>query len=496
MPRSDAPARASPLPGAARNPPPRLRSLRTRFLLAFILVALLGVGVVALVTNRVTASQFALYIRRGGEGREERWAVLAAEYYARTGSWEGVGSVFANTFPGSGPGQGRGGPGRGQGMQGEAAPFSDRFLIIAPDGTVLYDSTGELEGQAIQVDYQQYGAPIVVDERAVGWLLITTADLTGHSALEQHFINAVNRAVLLAVLLVMVASLVAAALLSRRLVAPLRRLTTAAEALAGGDLAQRVEVRSQDEVGELGWAFNKMAQDLQDAEAARRQMTADIAHELRNPLSVIRGNLEAIHDGVYPADDEHLAPIYEETILLQRLVEDLRLLSLADAGQLQLVRTDVGASELLHSVADAVQAAAGEKRIAIRVEDPHTPLLVDGDRDRLRQVIGNLASNALRYTLEGGTITLAARAEGEQVHISVSDTGKGISPQDLPHVFDRFYRGDTARDRAAGGSGLGLAIARALVEAHEGTIDVESTVGQGTTFHIRLTRSRDSLRAR
>jgi two-component system sensor histidine kinase BaeS len=218
-------------------------------------------------------------------------------------------------------------------------------------------------------------------------------------------------------------------------------------------------------------------------------MTADIAHELRNPLSVIRGNLEAMVDGIYPTDVEHLVPIYEETLLLQRLVEDLRLLSLADAGQLQLIYTDVDVRALLAGIAESAQAAADDKGIVLRVDVPDEPIVISADVDRLRQVVGNLVSNALRYTLSGGTATLCAHLDGEQAQIIVSDTGPGISAKDLPHIFDRFYRADAARDRASGGSGLGLAIARALIEAHGGTLSVASEPGQGTIFTVRLSNA-------
>jgi two-component system sensor histidine kinase BaeS len=171
------------------------------------------------------------------------------------------------------------------------------------------------------------------------------------------------------------------------------------------------------------------------------------------------------------------------------LVEDLRLLSLADAGQLQLIRTDVDMGELLGGVADSAQAMAEAKAISLRVDAPVERLVIDGDADRLRQVVGNLVSNALRYTPQGGTIALHARADGDRVKVTVSDTGQGIAPEDLPHVFDRFYRGDAARDRTSGGSGLGLAIAQALVRAHDGTIDVQSAAGQGTTFTVTLSRA-------
>jgi signal transduction histidine kinase len=362
----------------------------------------------------------------------------------------------------------------------------ERILIVAPEVQIVFDTQGELVGRPVAAEDLELGAPIVVDGQSVGTLLATTGDLSGHFEFEQRFLETVNRAVVWAVLLVAAAALLAAVLLSRQLVAPLRQLTAAAEAMSSGDLSQRVDVRTGDEVGDLALAFNRMAGDLQVAEVQRRQMTADIAHELRNPLSVIRGNLEAIFDGIYPADIEHLTPIYEETLLLQRLVEDLRLLSLADAGQLELIRSDVDVEQLLSGVAESAQAVAQDRGITLHVETPEEPLVVDGDADRLRQVIGNLVSNALRYTPAGGAVTLSARRADHRVRFAVTDTGPGIPAEDLSHVFDRFYRGDSARNRASGGSGLGLAIARALVEAHGGTISVESTVGQGATFLVEL----------
>lgn len=461
----------------------KTNTLRTKLLVAFALVALLGVGTVALVLNQVTARAFDIYVSRGAMMRAERAAADAALYYERNGSWQGIERVLQTAISEYQPGMGMG---RRQGMHGMAEMNSGRILIVGMDAAVLVDTGGDLIGQAIKASDLAQGTPIVVDGQMVGTLLFTTQDMSGYSDLERQFLSAVNRAILWAVGVVAAAALVAAVLLSRQFVGPLRQLIAASRAMAQGDLAQRVEIRSGDEIGELGQAFNQMASDLQAAEAQRQQMTADIAHELRNPLSVIRGNLEALLDGVYPADAEHLEPIYEETILLQRLVEDLRLLSLADAGQLRLTHTDVDLGALLNAIADSTQAIAEDKGIALQVNVPREPLILHADADRLRQVIGNLVSNALRYTPGGGAVTLGAVRDGGLVRVSVADTGPGIAPADLPHVFDRFYRGDAARDRASGGSGLGLSIARALVKAHGGDIGVESTPGQGTKFIVSL----------
>jgi len=470
-----------------------LRSLSVKLLLAFALVALLAIGTVALVVQQVTAHQFTLYISRGGQMRAEAWAQAVAEYYARlsdaerTDPWAGLDAVFEGEGTAYVPGSGRG-MGRGQswGRPQAAAPAEERVLVVSPDGRVAFDTDEDLLGQPVPPNVQEQGAPIVVDGKTVGTLLVTTADLSGYSTWEREFIDAVNRAILGAALLVCLASLTMAVLFSRQLVAPVLRLTAAAERLAAGDLTQRVTVHSRDEIGELGRAFNKMANDLQTAEVQRRQMTADIAHELRNPLSVIRGNLEAMLDGIYALDARHLQPVYKETMLLQRLVEDLRLLSLADAGQLALVRSDIDIRALLEGVVSSAQAVAQDRGLSIELDLSPDDMVIVGDEGRLRQVLGNLLSNAIRHTPPGGRIALRARRREQWIEIVVTDTGSGIAPEDLPYVFDRFYRGEPARDRASGGSGLGLAIARALVEAHSGTIQVQSQPGAGTMFTISL----------
>ncbi len=456
-----------------------MHNLRAKLSIAFVLVALIGVGAVALVANRVTAREFTLYVSLGGKMRAQRIAAEAAYYYQQTGSWQDVEAALQQTTAGRAPGHGH-----GHGAEVVNTP-QERILIVAPDGRVIVDTEHELIGRLFEDDYENKGAPIVIGTTTIGTLLIATPDLE-RSGLEQQFLQAVNKAVLVATLLAATVSIIAAVLLAQQLVAPLKQLTTATEAMAAGDLSQRVDILTRDEIGELGLAFNKMAGDLQTAEAQRQQMTADIAHELRNPLSVIRGNLEALLDGVYPIDEEHLAPIYEETLLLQRLVEDLRLLSLTDAGQLGLILTHVDIQTLISGIAESARAIAGEREIALQVRLPQAPLTLQGDLDRLRQVIGNLVNNALFYTPPGGAITISAEQTARRVQISVSDTGPGIAPQDLPHIFDRFYRADSARDRASGGSGLGLAITRALVQAHHGTIDVHSAPGQGATFTISL----------
>jgi signal transduction histidine kinase len=269
---------------------------------------------------------------------------------------------------------------------------------------------------------------------------------------------------------------------------PLARVMAAADAVAEGDLSVRVPESGPGEIGRLARSFNRMVTELQHSDELRRSLTADVAHELRTPLHILQGNLEGILDGVYAPTPEHINLLIDEIRQLSRLVEDLRTLSLAEAGQLDMVMGPVDVAELISDAATSFsgQAEAAGLSLRVDVKTGDQPLFVTGDADRLDQVLGNLLANALRHTRSGGRITLCAEAMPGGVRIQVSDDGAGISPEDLPHIFERYWHGNTESEEA--GSGLGLAIARQLVQAHNGHISVESQPGQGATFTIELTQ--------
>jgi two-component system sensor histidine kinase BaeS len=289
------------------------------------------------------------------------------------------------------------------------------------------------------------------------------------------------------VLAVLLATVAVTLLAGRRLARPIHALTAAVQRMEAGDRSARVPVkgRRQDEVGRLAHAFNAMAVSMEENERQRQAMVSDIAHELRNPLTNVRGYLEGAQDGLVPLDDALIASLLEESTLLGRLVDDLQDLALADAGRLHLHPEPLDAVDLVEQVTASHRAAATVAGVTIAT-DVAGPVRIDADPGRLRQALGNLVGNALRYTPEGGSVTLSASAGAEWATITVADTGTGIAAEHLPHIFDRFYRADASRSRETGGSGLGLAITRYLIEAHGGTIEVESAEGAGSTFTIRL----------
>lgn len=267
---------------------------------------------------------------------------------------------------------------------------------------------------------------------------------------------------------------------------PLARLRDAAEQVAAGKLDTRVRVKSKDEVGRVGVAFNHMAGELQRQEGLRKQMVADIAHELRTPLSVMQVNLEAMADELLPASPEELDGLHHEVIRLSRLVEDLRLLSMADAGKLQMRTDPVDANALVESAVRRMTPKAEARGVRLGASLSSRPASIVGDEDKLQQVLANLVSNALRYTPSGKRVEVSARANRRHVTLQVSDEGPGIDPGDLPDLFERFYKGDRSRNRSAGGSGLGLSIVKKLVELHGGQVEAALPEPGGLQVTIRL----------
>jgi signal transduction histidine kinase len=363
------------------------------------------------------------------------------------------------------------------------------------NGTVIYGGFHHETGHSLSSGDLNKAVPVEVDDEKVGWVLF--ADSVGPfqeipESPESQFLESVNKAVIFGALAALVIALLIGVVLARTISRPIREVTAATQLVAGGDLGYQVPVRTKDELGELASSFNQMSTDLALANKQRRQMTADIAHDLRTPLSVILGYMESLSTGKLEPTPETFEIMYDKGLHVQHLIDDLRFLALADAGELSLVVRPVDPEVLLEHTALAHMIQAQENGIDLRVESTKDLPEIEVDPERITQVLSNLVSNALRYTPRGGEIVLSAESDDALLRMRVRDTGSGVEPEDMPHIFDRFYRSDTARrqDNAMGESGLGLAIAKSIVTAHGGDIDVASTVGEGTTFTISLPLAR------
>jgi signal transduction histidine kinase len=448
-----------------------MRSLSLKLILAFLAVVLVAVALVAVIASQTTAKEFSDFIF---DQYQEGYISQLEEYYRSHGEWAGVDAEMS--FPGRVPLDGHIPPG---------ARERGGITITDESGKIIIAGSGYQPGDTVSRAEFADASPITVDGQTVGWILSIRMEF-GRGPSEALFLNRINQALIFSAIGALFVALVLGIFLARTLTRPLRELTAATRAVAEGDLGLTVPVRSKDELGELTASFNRMSEELNRSTSIRRQMTADIAHELRTPISIILGHADAVHDRVLPPTQETFDVIRDEACRLERLVEDLRTLSMADAGELALTRRPISPNSLLDDAAAAYHPLALEKEIKVHREIAPDLPDVYVDPDRMAQVLGNLLSNALGYTHKGGSVTLAASLLEHEVEIRVQDTGPGIGAEDIQHVFDRFYRADKSRQRDSGGLGLGLAIAKSIVENHGGRIWAESSEDSGTTFIITL----------
>ncbi|MEM7127178.1 MAG: HAMP domain-containing sensor histidine kinase [Chloroflexota bacterium] len=515
-----------------------MRSLTLKLTLIILVASLVGVGLVAMLTQRSVTRRFNELVTSEERAIFTDWAT---EYYGQFGTWKGfLGSLPAaplgpdglpnalepnpprnnlqrtnpllnnpseaavdlmaaksesntdstqentgrqNSSDRNSNGPNRNNPNRNRPNRPRPRPGPPPFVLLDVGGCIITPGGRYNEGDCLSPREVDRGNPIVLNDQFVGTVL-TINDVPVLNGLEETYLRANRQAVWTGAMGGAAIALLLGLLLAQMVTRPLKELTEAIRNMTGGELKQEVRVRSQDELGELSAAFNKMSSDLARANHLRRQMTADIAHELRNPLMVLLGYLESMRDGVLKPTEQRLETMYSEAQHLQKLIQDLRTLSLADAGELALNRSEVSPSDILERTQTVYERQAIEQEVELRCAlAPGLPT-IHADEERINQVLGNLVSNALRYTPARGAITLSAHSTDGCVQLSVQDTGIGIRQEEQERIFERFYQTDPSRSGESGESGLGLAIAKSIMELHGGSIEVESTPGEGAKFTL------------
>ncbi len=451
---------------------------------SFILVIILTVALVYGLILWSIPQQFDEYRRTSREEYAKEVAALLSNYRERQGSWIGVGEMVLTQPYIVNLGE--------QSLEGSVSIFDVPYGLFERDGSFIATNDWTWMNSFIERDEAgkiwlgeeelSHGIPIIVGGDREGTLLVGEVGNLGRS--ESVFLATVAESALIGGGIALGLALFLSTMLIAQMLRPLRALSRATERVAEGDMPDEVNLKTHDELGRLGDSFNHMLDSLKRSETVRQTMTADIAHELRTPVTIIQGTLEAILDGIYDASEETIAPIYDETLHLGRLIDDLRDLALAEAGELRLEKEPIDIAELVQQVAETAFLSR-EDAPNLHIDMPKLLPKVQLDRKRIRQVIANLLSNAIRYTPADGDVYIHVRRTNGRIEMSVSDTGPGIKPEDLRHLFERFYRADPARGRSAG-SGLGLAIVKQWVEAHNGTIEVENRKSGGARFVIHL----------
>ena len=438
-----------------------LHRMQFKFMLSYVLVILVVIGTISLFVMQSTEEEVEEHAERSEQLHMTRMEHLLTGYYME--GWAGVQSLVKEM----------------------STLYGQRVVLTDGNGIVVGDSDGNLLGKTFSSDWPSQTLLSAQGGTFLGTLYVSP-ELSAETVLTRGLGESINRFLLWGGVLAVIVALILSFVLSRLISSPVQSLAVTARRLGEGDFSQRAQIRDQGEMGELAQAFNSMVGNLERADRLRRNLIADTAHELRSPLYNIRGFVEAIQDGVAEPDAKIISSINEEVVLLCRLVDDLRELAQAESGELKLSCQSENVTELVNHTLVTMQPKAEAKEISLSVYIPDELPPVRADFQRIIQVLRNLLENAITHTSKGGSVALTARVQDGWVEMSVADNGEGIPADDLPNIFERFYRVDKSRSRATGGSGLGLTIAKYLVEAHGGKIRVQSEFGKGSCFSFTL----------
>lgn len=457
-----------------------MNSLLTRLVLIFLLLVVLVAGGVSYAINRAVDASFRVYLQQSNVVQGNVVILQELElYYREQGTWQDSQQIL-NTLIQRGMGAGRMGPpvNRGGGLPGP-------FMLTDTAYTIVAAADAGLIGQKLTRGQQRRSIPFIIDGETVGFFYQQSPAGDVLAQTERSFLAEISRTLRWISLAAIGGALLLAVVSAWWLAHPLQRLTHATQAVARGELGTQAPVVGASEVRQVAMAFNQMSTALAESQAARKRMISDIAHELRTPISVIQGQLEGMLDGVFKADTEHIGIVYNQTLHLARLVEDLWTLTRAEARSLHLEKAPLDITALVRETTQDFEVLAVDEQISLHFEGTDN-LVIEADSGRLRQVIANLLVNAIRHTPANGQVEVSVRPKENWVYIRVKDTGEGLPVDSLPYIFERFYRADTSRQRDKGGAGLGLAIARELITLHGGEITAQSVQGIGSQFTIKL----------
>jgi signal transduction histidine kinase len=469
-------------------------SLQSQITSSFLLVVLLTISLFSIMSFALIRLRFASFTAEAGHNFVARNISIFTYYYEETGTWNGINEFFTEMPRGellnmgvnmdNAPWLVRKPPNNST-DKNVPPPSHDRLILFDQNDQIIFDSDpseGEID---LTSEVLTRAIPIMVEEIQVGKLISTNS--AGYLRPDQLvFLRDIFWVILASTVISVITVVVVSLLLTRRILKPVQSLSAASLEIANGDFSQRVDVHEPNELGEMATAFNTMAVELERQNTLRRRATSDIAHELRTPLSVLQIELESLEDGLTESTPETLQALQREVVYLNHLVEDLRILALAESGDMLLnpVQLDMGA--LAAEIVNRVRHTAMEHNISISLTTPAEKIELEADEQRVSQILLNLCANAIQYTPEGGTIQIFITQKKDWVETTIEDTGIGIAADDLPHVFERLYRSNQARTRTDGGSGLGLSIVKGLVDLHHGRISVESEVGKGSRFSFAL----------
>ncbi len=447
----------------------------------FIMVSVMAVIATSLIMLLMTRQQFSAYINNYDRVMLNQWVPIITDYYSQHGS-NGLQEYLESNTMGNGMGWHR----RGLMPMGMGMRQGQRLVVADTKEIVVADTQGLLIGQSAKFDSTHVSSrALLLNNHSIGTLYIISPLGSGLSTLENDFIAKLTISTAVLAFFIGIIALILGLVLGKRISSPLAGLSTAIHKLANGQLDERISLQGDREFMELGRDFNIMAQKLEDAEKNRRRLTADISHELRTPLTFLRGQLEGMQTSCIPMDAENITLLHDEVIRLSRLVKELDTLSLVENHAISLKLSNFPVAELVERLTP-VSLAMQDNGITFGIDVENDIKEINADHDRLLQILLNLLSNAMQHVSQEGKVSLSIRRHKDYLQFAIADNGLGIPTENLPHVFERFYRVDDSRNRREGGMGLGLAIAKGYVEAHQGKIWVESSRSSGTTFYFTL----------